>query len=363
MSSAQTATFLPDAAATIAAGAALAASLRAGDVIALTGGLGAGKTHLSKGLIHGLGSAAEVTSPTFSLVHEFRDARLPAFHFDFYRMRSEAEVIALGWDDYLDSGGVCIVEWADLFPSLLPAHTRWLTLEPRDGARLLSERPPAAAQYIETFPALTAHEALCAHAFVQRVPGVDTSQDKAEVLQRLAPHHSAAAAALGFAAENFYTAEQVHGADIAVVNACSPHHSLNVDGLMTSVPGLLLGIHVADCGPVYLIDPARRAIALLHSGKKGSEKDITGHAVRMMQEHYGSRPADLTVQLGPCIRVPQYDVDFPAMIYASALAAGVPAAQIHDCRTCTALSPDRYYSYRRELGKTGRLLALLGLRP
>lgn len=219
------------------------------------------------------------------------------------------------------------------------------------------------ASILETFPALTAHDSLCAHAFVQRVPGVDTSQDKAEVLQRLAPHHRAAVAALGFEPGNFYTAEQVHGADIAVVNASSPRHSLNVDGLMTNTPGLLLGIHVADCGPVYLIDPVHRAIALLHSGKKGSEKGITGHAVRLMQEHYGTRPADLTVQLGPCIRVPQYDVDFPAMIHASCLQAGVPAGQIHDCRTCTALHPAHYYSYRRELGKTGRLLALLGLRP
>lgn len=140
MSTAETGLFLPDSEATIAAGEALAAGLRAGDVIALTGGLGAGKTHLSKGLIRGLGSSAEVTSPTFSLVHEFRDGRLPAFHFDFYRMRSEAEVIALGWDDFLESGGVCIVEWADLFPALLPPHTRWYTLAPQNGARLLIER-------------------------------------------------------------------------------------------------------------------------------------------------------------------------------------------------------------------------------
>jgi polyphenol oxidase len=217
------------------------------------------------------------------------------------------------------------------------------------------------ASLIELFAALSAHDALCAHGFVQRVPGVDTGMDKTEVLRRLAPYHVAAVTALGFAEEDFFTAEQVHGADIAVVNTESPRHSQGVDGLMTDAPGLLLGIHVADCGPVYVLDPVRRAVALLHSGRKGSEQGVAGRAVRLMQKRYGSQPRDIIVQLGPCIRVPQYEVDFPAQIVESCLAAGVPAAQVHDCGTCTGLDPARYYSYRRELGKTGRLLALLGL--
>lgn len=75
------------------------------------------------------------------------------------------------------------------------------------------------------------------------------------------------------------------------------------------------------------------------------------------------RGRDLTLQLGPCIRVPQYDVDFASRILESARRAGIPAGQVHDCGTCTALAPETYYSYRRELGKTGRLLALLGLKP
>ena len=194
------------------------------------------------------------------------------------------------------------------------------------------------------------------------MPGVATGLAKAEVLERLAPYHAAAVAELGFAAENFCTAEQVHGTDIAVVEAGSPRHTAGVDGLMTDMPGMLLGIHVADCGPVYLVDPVRRAVALLHSGKKGSELGISGAAVRLMTERYGSRPGDIHAQLGPCIRVPQYEVDFPAQIVASCREAGVPPEQIHDCGTCTALDPEHYYSYRRELGKTGRLLALLGMR-
>ncbi len=115
-------------------------------------------------------------------------------------------------------------------------EARWTTRPPQ----VFGNRMNSPASIIETFPALTTHDALCAHGFVQRVPGVDTSQDKAEVLQRLAPQHSAAVAALGFEAGNFFTAEHVHGADIAVVNASSPRHSFNVDGVMTNTPGLLL---------------------------------------------------------------------------------------------------------------------------
>lgn len=129
--------FLPDAAATIAAGEALGAELRAGDVIALTGGLGAGKTHFTKGLARGLGSDEEVTSPTFTLVHEYRAGRLAVFHFDFYRMEKAGEVTDIGWDEYLDAGGICVVEWAGRFPALLPEGTQWWALKVDGGGRRL----------------------------------------------------------------------------------------------------------------------------------------------------------------------------------------------------------------------------------
>lgn len=108
--------------------AEFAASLRPGDVIALTGDLGAGKTHFSKGLVAGLGSAEDVTSPTFTLVHEYHAGRLPVYHFDFYRIDDPAELIGIGWDEYLDSDGVVIVEWADKYPQLLPPGTQWWRL-------------------------------------------------------------------------------------------------------------------------------------------------------------------------------------------------------------------------------------------
>jgi tRNA threonylcarbamoyladenosine biosynthesis protein TsaE len=90
----------------------LAASLRGGEVIALDGDLGAGKTQFVKGLAAGLGHTGEVTSPTFTLVHEYLGGHLPLFHFDWYRLESEAEVLRIGLDDYLDAGGILAIEWA-----------------------------------------------------------------------------------------------------------------------------------------------------------------------------------------------------------------------------------------------------------
>jgi tRNA threonylcarbamoyladenosine biosynthesis protein TsaE len=110
-------------------GRTLAAELKGGEIFALCGDLGAGKTHLCKGIAAGLGcDPDEVTSPTFTLVHEYRGGRLPVFHFDFYRLESEAEALAIGLDDYLAAGGVVLIEWADKFRPLLPPETRWIEL-------------------------------------------------------------------------------------------------------------------------------------------------------------------------------------------------------------------------------------------
>lgn len=125
-------------------GMQLSLMLAAGDVIALCGNLGAGKTQITRGIVAGMGSEAEVTSPTFTLVHEYLDGRLPVFHFDFYRMESAAEVIGIGWDEFLSEPGVIIVEWADMFPDLLPPGTRWFHIEAQpDGSRQVEERPTA----------------------------------------------------------------------------------------------------------------------------------------------------------------------------------------------------------------------------
>jgi tRNA threonylcarbamoyladenosine biosynthesis protein TsaE len=129
---------LADEVATVDWGREFAKSLKAGSCVALVGDLGAGKTHLSKGIVAGLGSDADVTSPTFTLVHEYRDGRLPVFHFDFYRLESEEELFAIGWDEYVEAGGVVIVEWADKFPDVLPVDAQWWRLaHDGNGGRVL----------------------------------------------------------------------------------------------------------------------------------------------------------------------------------------------------------------------------------
>ena len=122
-------------------GRGLGDSLQAGAVVALCGDLGAGKTQASKGIVAGLGSGEVVSSPTFGLVHEYVEGRLPVFHFDWYRMETEVEVLNMGWDDYLDEKGVVIVEWADRFPDLMPEGTRWFYLEHagEEGRRVMEE--------------------------------------------------------------------------------------------------------------------------------------------------------------------------------------------------------------------------------
>ena len=98
---------------TEAAGAALAARLNPGSVIAFTGDLGAGKTAFPRGLARGLGVEERVTSPTFTIVNEYEGGRLPLFHFDMYRLGSSDELFDIGWEDYLNRGGVCAVEWSE----------------------------------------------------------------------------------------------------------------------------------------------------------------------------------------------------------------------------------------------------------
>lgn len=111
---------------TFRAGREEAARVQPGDVLALAGDLGAGKTQWVKGLAAGLGSAAMVTSPTFTLIHEYGDGRLPLYHVDCYRLDRPEELQAIGLDDYMDGRGVLVIEWADKFPALIPTAARWV---------------------------------------------------------------------------------------------------------------------------------------------------------------------------------------------------------------------------------------------
>ena len=94
-------------------GAALGTIIKPGTVIAYRGDLGAGKTAFTRGLARGLGSTELVTSPTYTIVNEYLGGRMPLFHFDMYRLRSSDDLWDIGWEDYLERGGVCAVEWSE----------------------------------------------------------------------------------------------------------------------------------------------------------------------------------------------------------------------------------------------------------
>ena len=98
---------------TEAVGAALAEQLTSGTVVAYRGDLGAGKTAFTRGLARGLGAQESVTSPTYTIVNEYLSGRIPLFHFDMYRLRSADDLFDIGWEDYLERGGVCAVEWSE----------------------------------------------------------------------------------------------------------------------------------------------------------------------------------------------------------------------------------------------------------
>ena len=228
----------------------------------------------------------------------------------------------------------------------------------------------------EQFPALSAIE-ICRHGFTQRIPGIDVSHDKAEVLERLDAAHREIRNAIGIGEWPLFTAEQVHGNKIAVIEevgsalpADRGRHGVAIlpatefpacDGIITNKRGVALGIYVADCCAVYIVNPKIPAIGLVHSGRKGTELGVVTNAMHQMIDRFGSDPAKMIVQLSPCIRPPHYEVDFAAEIVRQCRTLGIQ--KIHDSGICTACDVDRYYSYRAEKGKTGRMLAVLGLNP
>jgi len=114
---------------TEALGAALGRIVPPGTVIAFRGGLGAGKTAFTRGLARGLGCTEDVTSPTYTIVNEYITGRLPLFHFDMYRLGSPEDLFDIGWEDYLERGGVCAVEWSEnVWDAMEDALT--VTIEP-----------------------------------------------------------------------------------------------------------------------------------------------------------------------------------------------------------------------------------------
>jgi copper oxidase (laccase) domain-containing protein len=211
---------------------------------------------------------------------------------------------------------------------------------------------------VEKFPTL---DSICRHAFIRRIPGIEVSRDKAEALARLDAVHREIKQAFQLETFPFLTAEQIHGNEIAVVDRpiASGNCFAGCDGLITNQRKVCLGIYVADCCAIFIVDPKTPAIGLVHSGKKGTQLKIVSRAIDLMTQRFGSVAQDLIVQLSPCIRSPHYEIDFAAEIIAQCRSCGVQ--QVHDSGVCTACHLDLYYSYRAEKARTGRMLSLLAL--
>lgn len=113
---------------TRALGLEIADALEPGDVVALIGDLGTGKTALTRYIAEGLGVKEEISSPTFTIIREYRSGRLPLYHFDVYRLGSGDELLDIGAEDMLDGDGVCVIEWADIAADVLPEDSLIVSL-------------------------------------------------------------------------------------------------------------------------------------------------------------------------------------------------------------------------------------------
>ncbi|HEY8490199.1 MAG TPA: peptidoglycan editing factor PgeF [Dehalococcoidia bacterium] len=214
--------------------------------------------------------------------------------------------------------------------------------------------------------------------------------------ERVRANQAILARALGLDTERLTRQRQVHGADVAVIRRAAdfpPGGFLgDYDALVTDVPGVALVVRVADCVPVLLYDPARRAAGAVHAGWRGTVAGAVRAAVRAMEEAFGTRPGDLLAGVGPAIGPCCYEVDTPVIqavrrTFGEAaadllrpvdaahahldlweanrrllLAAGIPAERIEVAGLCTACRTDLFYSHRREGPATGRFAGVIALR-
>jgi copper oxidase (laccase) domain-containing protein len=209
---------------------------------------------------------------------------------------------------------------------------------------------------VEAFPPLQALGVR--HGFAVRQPGVPVDQDRTRALELLRPNHEGI---LRFALPEqprLHTAEQIHGAGVALASGESRCHA-GADALITVDPTVCLGIYTADCCAVFLWDPEVRAAGLAHSGAKGTAQEIVPKTVAAMRKAFACDPGRMIAVLSPCIRPPLYEVDFAAQIRVQCAEAGL--REVWDGGECTGSDVTRYYSYRMERGNTGRMLAFIAV--
>ena len=235
----------------------------------------------------------------------------------------------------------------------------------------LAKTPKTKALYPDIFPkdvvAFT-NDRKVNFAFPEHSDSLSASQ-----LESLEAH-------LGFSPK-IVNIRQVHGNRIVVAHE-GADVSEQADGLITNAKNIAIVVRTADCFPIFIFDPKKHAIGLVHAGWKGTHKHILSEAIKAMKREYGSQPSNLKLAFGPAIRACCYEVaenflaEFPMETFErknhcyldmalantnQALEAGVPEEQIFDCGICTFCDKN-YFSYRREKEKAGRMLSLMLLR-
>ena len=224
------------------------------------------------------------------------------------------------------------------------------------------------------------------HGGISKVPfkslnlGLNTEDDPASVQENRRRFFSG----LGFSEAEVAGSRQVHGERILTVE--TPGQFEGYDALITDRPGIFLTVAIADCAPVLIFDPVKGAVAAVHAGWRGTAAGISGKTIRRMMEQFRSHPGDCRAFIGVCIDECTYEVDadvadrFPrsfrrwdggrhkffldlkAANKAQLLHTGVPEEQIEVSPYSTVLNNEDYFSHRKEGGRTGRMLAVLGMR-
>ncbi|WP_298436984.1 peptidoglycan editing factor PgeF [Geobacter sp.] len=256
--------------------------------------------------------------------------------------------------------------------------------------------------YLE--PALFTAAGVSAHGFTTRHEGVsrppynslNLGANTLDSSHAVEGNRSILARGFGADVERLVTVTQVHGVDLLVIDSPNPDYSyfqkLEADGIITNQPGVMIGVCVADCVPVLLLDPVKRVAAALHAGWKGTAAGICRKGIDAFIDLFGSDPRDILAAVGPGIGPCCYEVDTPvaeafrrgghaweevatirgvarwrldlAKANARQLAeAGVPERNIETSGQCVSCAPELFFSYRRDGGETGRQMGFIMLKP
>lgn len=169
-------------------------------------------------------------------------------------------------------------------------------------------------------------------------------------------------ARLNIVPKNLVSAEQIHSDGIAIVSKKDLGKRIpKADALITAEKGVPLTVRTADCAPILIFDPTKNILALVHSGRKGTEKELAYQTIQKMEDKFGSAPKDLTVKIGPCIGKCCYPVNLREKILKQLNKAGVPKDKVEIDPDCTCCNRDKYFSYRGEGPKTGRMFLVAAL--